>query len=138
MFKRILIAYDGSEPAVKAFDYALDLASKYQASLDVLAIARPPDFAEDVETEALLETVQEHFQERFAQLRERADRAGVTSEFNVVVGHPAEQIVMESERKSIDLILVGHRGKGLFERWLIGSVARVVIAYAHCAVMVVR
>jgi nucleotide-binding universal stress UspA family protein len=26
----------------------------------------------------------------------------------------------------------------LFERWLIGSVARQVIAYAHCAVTVVR
>ena len=138
MFNRILIAYDGSEPADKAFDTALDLASKYQASLNVLAIARPPDFAEDFETEALLETVQEHFNARFAQLRERAVGCGVVSEFNVVVGHPAEQIVRESELKFIDLILVGHRGKGLFERWLIGSVARVVIAYAPCAVMVVR
>lgn len=138
MFKHILIAYDGSEPAEKAFDYALDLAAKYRASLDVVAIARPPDFAEDVETEALLEQVQEHFQEQFAQLRERAARCGVTPEFNVVVGHPAEQIVKEAEEKSVDLILVGHRGRGLFERWLLGSVSRVVIAYAHCAVMVVR
>jgi len=138
VFKHILIAYDGSEPAEKAFDYALDLAAKYRASLDVVAIARPPDFAEDVETEALLEQVQEHFQEQFAQLRERAARCGVTPEFNVVVGHPAEQIVKEAEEKSVDLILVGHRGRGLFERWLLGSVSRVVIAYAHCAVMVVR
>jgi len=138
MFKHILIAYDGSEPAEKAFDHALDLAAKYHASLDVVAIARPPDFAEDVETEALLEQVQEHFQEQFAQLRERAARYGVTPEFNVVVGHPAEQIVKEAEEKSIDLILVGHRGRGLFERWLLGSVSRAVIAYAHCAVMVVR
>ncbi|WP_136419073.1 universal stress protein [Herbaspirillum sp. ST 5-3] len=138
MFNRILIAYDGSEPADKAFDYAVDLAAKYQASLEVLAIARPPDFAEDVETEALLEKTQEHFQDQFAQLRARAARGGVTPEFNVVVGHPAEQIVKEAEQKAIDLIVVGHRGKGLFERWLLGSVARVVIAYAHCAVMVVR
>jgi len=138
MFKRILIAYDGSTPAEKAFDYALDLTDKYQASLDVLAIARPPDFAEDVETEAQLEKVQEHFQEQFGRLRERAAQRGVTPEFNIVVGHPAEQIVREAEKKSIDLILVGHRGRGLFERWLLGSVSRVVIAYAHCAVMVVR
>ncbi len=138
MFKRILIAYDGSEPADKAFDYAVDLTSKYQSSLDVLAIARPPDFAEDVETEALLERMQEQFQDQFAQLRLRAAKCGVTPDFNILVGHPAEQIVREAEEKSVDLILVGHRGKGLFERWLLGSVSRVVIAYAHCAVIVVR
>jgi nucleotide-binding universal stress UspA family protein len=34
--------------------------------------------------------------------------------------------------------VTGHRGKGLFERWLLGSVSRLVIAYARCAVMVVR
>jgi nucleotide-binding universal stress UspA family protein len=38
----------------------------------------------------------------------------------------------------IDHIVVGHRGHTLFERCLIGSVARQVIAYAHCAVIVVR
>ena len=33
---------------------------------------------------------------------------------------------------------VRHRGHTLFDRWLIGSVARQVIAYAHCAVTLVR
>lgn len=37
-----------------------------------------------------------------------------------------------------DHIVVGHRGHTLFERWLIGSVARQVIAYAPGAVTVVR
>ena len=56
----------------------------------------------------------------------------------VVVGHPAEQIVIHAEKLGVDHIVVGHRGHTLFERWLIGSVARQVIAYAHCAVTVVR
>ncbi len=138
MFNRILIAYDGSAPAEKAFDYAVDLAAKYRAQLDVLAIARPPDFGDDVETEAILENTQDHFKDRFALMQQRAAQHGIAPAFNVLVGHPAEQIVRQAEEKAIDLIIVGHRGKGLFERWLLGSVSRVVIAYAHCAVMVVR
>jgi nucleotide-binding universal stress UspA family protein len=59
-------------------------------------------------------------------------------QFEVVVGHPAKQIVRFAEANGIDHIVVGHRGHTLFERWLIGSVARQVIAYAHCAVTVVR
>jgi nucleotide-binding universal stress UspA family protein len=37
-----------------------------------------------------------------------------------------------------EYIVVGHRGHPLFERWLIGSVARQVIAYLPRAVTVVR
>jgi nucleotide-binding universal stress UspA family protein len=54
------------------------------------------------------------------------------------VGHPAEQIIATAEEWGADLIVTGHRGHGLFERWLLGSVSRVVIAYARCAVLVVR
>lgn len=82
--------------------------------------------------------MQEHFKEKFTLMLQRAEKHGIAPRFSVLVGHPAEQIVRQAEEKDVDLILVGHRGKGLFERWLIGSVARVVIAYAHCAVMVVR
>ena len=57
---------------------------------------------------------------------------------HIAVGHPAEQIVRFAEGHDIDHIVVGHRGHTLFERWLIGSVARQVVAYAHCAVTVVR
>lgn len=138
MFKHILVAYDGSDPSGKAFDHAVDLAAKYGAVLHVLAVARPPEFAEEVETEAILESAQEHFQGLFNGLRQRAATQGVAPAFDIDIGHPAEQIVKHAEALAVDLIVVGHRGKGLFERWLLGSVSRLVIAYAHCAVMVVR
>ena len=138
MFDRILIAYDGSEPADKAFERALDLAGRYDSHLDVLAVARPPEFAEDVETEAVLDNAREHFEARFATLRQRADAASVRADFQIRIGHPAEQVVQFAEQHAVDLIVTGHRGKGLFERWLLGSVSRLVIAYARCTVMVVR
>ena len=43
-----------------------------------------------------------------------------------------------AQEHKIDLILLGPRGRGMFERWLLGSISRSVIAYAECAVMVVR
>src|SRR5262249_15388317 len=52
---RILVGYDGSHSAQDAFAFALDLAKRYGAELHVLAVARPPEFAEEVETEALIE-----------------------------------------------------------------------------------
>ena len=138
MFHKILVAYDGSEPARKAYEVGLDLAKRYQAEIHVVAVARPPEFAEDVETEAALESAREHFGRQFGELESQAARAGLKPHLRVVTGHPAEQIVRAAEQQAIELIILGHRGHGVFERWLLGSVSRAVIAYAHCAVMVVR
>ena len=138
MINRILLGYDGSASAQDAFAFALDLATRYGAELHVLGVARPPEFAEDVETEAVIENSRRHYAKVLSVPRGKLAHEPIKAQFEVVVGHPAEQIVRYAEKHGIDHIIVGHRGHTLFERWLIGSVARQVIAYAHCAVTVVR
>ncbi|QGU31711.1 universal stress protein [Thermochromatium tepidum] len=136
--KTILLAYDGSQPAIKAYDWAADLAAKYGATLRVLMVARPPEFGDDVETEAVIESSRKHCRKVLDALREKTQAAGLAAQFEVTVGHPSEQIILRAEEWGADLIVMGHRGTGLLSRWLIGSAARQVIAYAPCAVMVVR
>jgi len=138
MINKILIAYDGSESADHAYSFALDLAGKYQAELFVLTVARPPEFAEDVETEAVIETSRRHFAHVLQPLKTRVATESIESKFEVVVGHPAKQLLLYAERHGIDHIVVGHRGHSVFEHWLLGSVARQVIGHAPCAVTVVR
>jgi nucleotide-binding universal stress UspA family protein len=132
--KRILVAYDGSEPAERAFAQALELADKFGAELFVLTVARPPEFGEEVETEAVIENSRHHAQRLQKPLKERAPEAHC----EVAVGHPAVKITTYAEERGIDLIVMGHRGKTLFERWLIGSVAKKVLSYAPCSVFIVR
>lgn len=138
MVTKILAAYDGSEPAGLAYRFALDLAKRYGADLLVLAVARPPEPPEDVETEAVLESAEAHYQELFDALKPEATNQGLTPRFEVVAGHPANQIVYRAEQDRVDLIVVGHRGKGFFERLLQGSVSKQVVTHAHCPVLVVR
>jgi len=138
MFDKILVAYDGSDAAGKAFDLALDLAAKYGAELKVLAVARSPDFGNEVETEAVLENSRKHYQHVLKPIRERFAASGLTCHAEVAVGHPAEHIVMVAEQWGAQLIVLGHRGKGLMGRWLLGSVAKQVMHHAPCAVLVAR
>jgi len=134
MPKKILLAYDGSEAAGRAFDQARELADRFGAELTVLAVARPPEIGDDVETEAVVENSRKYYHRILQPLRDKAAKA----HFDVVVGHPAVKITAYAEAHGIDLIVLGHRGKTLFERWLIGSVAKKVMSYAHCSVLVVR
>jgi len=137
--KRILVAYDGSTSADKAFSLGLDLAGKYGADMHVLAVARPPEFGGEVETEAVIENSKKHCHQIMKPLHAliQANKS-VGIHFEVRVGHPAEQIIRHAEEWQADLIVVGHRGRTFFERWLLGSVAKRVLSYAHCAVLVAR
>jgi len=138
MVKHLLLAYDASPSAQKAFEFAVELAHALKADLYVLAVARPPEPADDVETEAIIENATEYFEAQFAALAAQAAAAGVQAKFEVAVGHPAEQIVHLAEKHSIDHIVMGHRGKTFFRRLLLGSVSKQVIDHAHCTVTVVR
>jgi nucleotide-binding universal stress UspA family protein len=138
VFTKILLAYDGSEPSKKAFNQCLEMAVCLKAELAIVAVIRPPEYAEDVETEAVIENAKNHFDEEFARLRSLASAAGLSPATKLRVGHPAEQIIAAADEWQADLIVTGHRGQGLFERWFLGSISRLVIAYARCAVLVMR
>jgi nucleotide-binding universal stress UspA family protein len=97
-----------------------------------------PEFPEDVEAKATIDDSTNHYQEVLKPLQERVAAAGIRGRCEVAVGHPAEQIVLYADKYGTDHIVVGRRGHTLFERWVIGAVARQVIAHAPCAVSVVR
>jgi nucleotide-binding universal stress UspA family protein len=136
--RNILVGYDGSDSAVHALSFAGDLARVFGSSMHILAVVRPPEFGGMVETEAIIEQSRQHYDKVLRTVQSNHAHESFKTHVHIAVGHPAEQIVRFAEGHDIDHIVVGHRGHTLFERWLIGSVARQVIAYAHCAVTVVR
>jgi nucleotide-binding universal stress UspA family protein len=138
MYRKILVGYDGSEAARKAFDTALELAAKDGAELYVLSVARLPDVADDVETEAVIENSRNHHRRMLAELKSAVAAKGVKVHYEVAAGHPAEQIIYDADRHGVDLIVVGHRGRSKFARLLLGSVSKQVVQYADRPVLVVR
>lgn len=138
MFKTILMAYDGSPSADKALDMALDIAARYGATLRVISVVRAPDFADDEQAKALVESITRHYHLAFESLRHRASAKDIEPQFSVLAGHPAEQIILQAESHGVDLIVMGHRGKSLFQRLRLGSVSKQVMQYAHCAVLIVQ
>jgi nucleotide-binding universal stress UspA family protein len=138
MYRRILVGYDGSKSGRLAFDSALALAQRDAAELHVLAVARPPEIGDDVESEAVIENSRSYLEKLLQALRRRAGEAKVKAHFEVAVGHPAEQIIYYADRHGADLIVVGDRGRSKFARLLLGSVSKQVVQYASQPVMIVR
>jgi nucleotide-binding universal stress UspA family protein len=138
MFKKLLVAYDGSEHAMRAFDMAVAIAEADGAEIVVVSVALPAEPATMVETTAAIESASEHYKQQFAELRKKAEDRGVAVRFKIAVGHVAEQIIRAATQEAADMIVMGHRGKSLVERWLLGSVSKRVISYAPCSVLIAR
>jgi nucleotide-binding universal stress UspA family protein len=138
VYKKILVGYDGSEAGKKAFDTALELAARDKSDLYVVSVSRPPEFGDEVETEAVIESSREHHRKLLGPLQALALRRNVHAHFEVAVGHAAEQIIYHADRHQVDLIVVGHRGRSKFARLLLGSVSKQVTEHADRPVLVVR
>lgn len=134
--KRILVGFDGSVASENALAFAADLAQHYQAVLHVMAVAQPPEIADDIETEALIERAEARSRELLGRAAAGLPQLALVTVSRV--GHPAEQILRYAEQNDIDHIVLGHRGRSFFDRWLLGSVSRRVVSYATCTVTVTR
>jgi nucleotide-binding universal stress UspA family protein len=134
----ILVGHDGSRDAETAFEDALDLAALARARLTVVSVASPPEPPTEVETKASIELATRHYEDLFENLRRQAQERHVTLETQVLVGHPADQILKAAARQGADMIVVGHRGRSAIRDWVSGSTSRRVFTHATCPVLVVR
>lgn len=133
--RALLLAYDGSDAARLAASFAIEMADHYHARLHVLCVAGERDLGLEIDTESLVDQEMTHCEDLLADLNLGAIENATAG---LAVGNAAEEIIRYAREYGIDHIVVGHRGHGLLDRWMIGSVARHVVAFAPCAVTVVR
>jgi len=138
MIQTILVGYDESESSRHAYAHALDLARRYKARLLVVTVVRIPEPAIFTEVEGIIDNAEQHFQAVFRDLVAEAQASGLTVATEVVLGHPAEQIIHLAETRQVDLVVLGSRGRSRMKRWMLGSVSERVLRYAHCPVTIVR
>ncbi len=137
-FQKILVAYDASPHSEHAVSVALSIAGDMKAKLFVLAVVHPPELAESAEFNAVLEDARERYERSFFLIREQAKQREIELETDIVVGHPAEQIIHRAETIQASLIVMGKRSHTILHRWMLGSNTERVLKYAHCPVMIVH
>ena len=141
MLRKILVAFDGSEQSYKAFDFALDMSRLCPGAapeIMVISVAQPPEPIDIVEMDAVIDSATQHYEVLFKGLERDAKERNIEIKTEVVVGHPADQIVRYAKEKNPDMIVVGQKGKSKIESWLLGSVSKRVATYAPCTVTIVK
>ncbi|WP_256760612.1 universal stress protein [Cohnella sp. WQ 127256] len=142
IFNHILVPYDGSKPAAKALEKAIQLAKTDSTTQLTVAhvINLQPVIIADM-TFAQPSSYQEQVKEQGDAIIEKVKE--MTTEIphtNVVVlaGSPAEAIVDYAENNACDVIIMGSRGLSSLKEFMVGSVSHNVILHAHIPVMIMK
>jgi nucleotide-binding universal stress UspA family protein len=132
--KRILLAYDGGEPAKRALETAATLAKKFDGVVSVVSVVpfrtgrMPVDPWDDHDTH-------EH---ELQEARSLLALQGIHAELIEPIGVPAQTIERIARDGHYDTVVVGSRGLGAMSRFLQGSVSGHVATHADATVVVVR
>ncbi len=140
MLNKILIAFDGSDHAYKTFDFAMEMSQLCGTSpeITVLSVVQPPEPAGIVKADPILDNAAKLYEHLFKGLRDKAHKKNLEIKTEVVVGHPAYEIIKYATEKKSDMIVVGQRGKSKVANWLLGSVSKRITTYAPCTVTIVK
>jgi nucleotide-binding universal stress UspA family protein len=137
MYRRIVLAYDGSVDGQEALRQGMDLATLCSAEVRLLAVVDPSlDF---VAAEAASIAIQEQQRSTNQILQLGLDQLkarGLKAEAEVGFGDPAKEISRFAVSFQADLIVLGHREQSAWTRWWTGSVGAAVLVHAPCSLLV--
>ena len=143
MFKRILIALDGSTMAEKALSTALVLAEQFGSELFLFRVVMPLPISyragaasaaaiELAERDAVLEAA-DYLEDLAAGIQEKGLGVRVATR----LGNPSKAIIEFAEQNQIDMLVMCTRGQTGLARWLLGSVTDHVVRSSSVPVVAV-
>jgi nucleotide-binding universal stress UspA family protein len=139
MFKKIVLAVDGSEYSHRALEYARSLAECYEANLWLVHVfSHTSDLLGYQDFEKLYAKRKSAGQAVLDDAQKLLGSITFKVYGELLEGSEAEAILTVAEKHQADLIVMGTRGFGAVKGMLVGSVSRKVIHLSTCPVMVVH
>ena len=142
MYKKILLAYDGSEPGQRALLDCHEIAQWSQSEIRLIAVMQLPMSGLTLEGGMYDDTLMLSEKVRYQAILDaglgKLNDAGLTARGEVVMGDAVSEITRCASSIQADLIVVGHKHlSGWSARWWRGSVSKALIEQAPCSVLVV-
>jgi nucleotide-binding universal stress UspA family protein len=140
MYKKILLAYDGSIEGRRALREGAKLAQSCGAEVFLLAVVETASSVASLEGGVMI-TMDEQFANYRAILAEGVERLktmGFSPTARLGMGDAGQVITEVAQEIDANLVVVGHRPQGPLARWLFGSVGSYLVKHLRCSVLVAQ
>ncbi len=140
VFKKILVAYDGSPGARRALKAAVELADQSDAQLHCISVEEKlPYYAATLgEVEEAKAERDAYFEKLIREARQTAWDLGLELHSKVVPGHEVETIVTAAREGEFDLLVVGFVGHSNVFGRIMGSTTQNLSRLSPCSVLIVK
>jgi nucleotide-binding universal stress UspA family protein len=132
MIKKILVATDGSDTAMKAAEYAVDLARQTGSTLLILSVidrnlfvtkAMPGKATPTHLTEPIEDYLRQAAGAYLDEIKDMCRKRKVQGKALIRSGYPVGEILKEAEESNVDLVVIGSHGRTAIAASVLGSVA---------------
>jgi len=141
MYKKVVLAVDGSEISKNAVKHAIALAKQNSGMVIAIHVIPPIDVM-DIETfkpDVVINSLRRQGEQILSEVKESAQKEGVLIQTRVEDGIPADKICEVAEDTDADIIVMGSHGRTGIGKVFIGSVTERVISKTKCRpVLVVK
>lgn len=139
MYKRILVAVDGSENSKRAAEHAAEIASRNRdAHVEVLYVLEYDRTRTEFISGTRVNELHIERQERLTPIKGAFEKKRVSYEFIIKHGDPSTTIISFANRGGFDLVVIGSRGLNSFQKLVLGSVSHKVARRTKSPVIVVK
>ena len=139
MYRKILLANNGTLDASGAFEPSLVLASRFNAELHMLLVEELPRYPATIsEVVGEKRAADRRFAYIVAVAQRRAKEARIKFRSHVVVGSMIDRVIAFVDENQVDLLVVGLAGYSRFSQFFFGNMAEQLVRLAPCAVHVVK
>ena len=149
MYKKILVPLDGSKLAECALPHAEEVAKSSGTAKVILvsvtervqAYRALEDPSQPLGTHLVPEAVGKKEKEArryLGRIAEAMEAKGINVDTEVLLGDPAEEIVIYAKHPGCDIIVMSSHGRSGLSRWTHGSVADRVFRHSTIPVLMIR
>ncbi|MBA4178113.1 MAG: universal stress protein [Leptothrix sp. (in: Bacteria)] len=141
---KILVATDGSKPALNAAKYAAKLVAQLSPGKHSITLLSVHDDAALVHaksfvgSQAVADYLRDLSEKEVRPAQRLLDKAGIRHDMELRTGHVSREIVDCAKSGRFDLIVMGAKGRAAIADLLLGSVAQRVLATAETPVLLVK
>ena len=140
MYRKILLAYDGTLEGAIALREGAILAKQCGAEVFILSVA--PDASGVHIAEGVVGGALSQHMDRYREVLERGvnrlTELGMKPTARLAIGEPARAVGAFAKEAGVDLVVVGHQKRRLLERWWSGPTGAYISDYIDCSLLIAR
>ncbi|MBB6451762.1 nucleotide-binding universal stress UspA family protein [Salirhabdus euzebyi] len=138
MYKKILLASDGSEHSHRTTEHAISLSKAFGSTVEVVYVKDSAKVKSDTLHNWNKVGITDLQRDKFATVEQKLTEAGISYELTFLSGDPGPTLVDYANKNDFDIVLIGSRGLNALQEMVLGSVSHKVAKRANCPVLIIK